>query len=629
MNPRPQHAAGSLPLTLGALGVVFGDIGTSPLYALREAFRPNGLSTSPDHVFGVLSLTFWTLMLVVSIKYAVFVMRADNRGEGGILALLAVLLEGGATGKRARFLTILGLVGAALLLADGTITPAISVLSAVEGLTVATTAVTPWVVPVTLAILFGLFGVQRFGTEKLARFFGPIMLLWFLTQAALGIRWIVRAPQVIAALNPLYGAKLLINEPHVTVIVLGAVVLCVTGAEALYADMGHFGRSPIRKAWTIVVLPALVLNYLGQGAFLLLRQHSVGSSEEIHPFFEMAPAPLIIPLVALATLATVIASQALITGAFSLAQQATELGYVPRLTIVHTSKDVEGQIFVPFVSQLLAVVCALLVIEFKSSSNLAAAYGIAVVTTMFVTTLLLFDVARTTWNWGLRGAVPLALLLLAVDTPLLLANLAKIPAGGWVPLTMGAVLLVLSLTWVWGRNTLADPFVSESFVYPVAPFVEEIVEATRIAGAAVVLTGRADVVPTSFLYHYHRTLVLPHTVVLVTIKTRHVPRIEDDQWLDVRSFGSGIWGVTAHHGFLERIDIAHVLTSCRPHGLELDPEGVDYYLSGLTLVPKASGILRSWRKRLFAFLYHNERSVVSFFNIPTNRVIELGRQVEL
>jgi KUP system potassium uptake protein len=632
---------------LAALGVVYGDLGTNVLFALRECFKPepDGLAPTPENVLSVLSLIFWALTLVVVVKYLTVVLRADNHGEGGILALLALLLRhdpqetGGASTKWSRrsVLTFLGIFGTSLLLADGVITPSISVLSAIEGLGVAAPRLRTWIVPTTLCILIGLFLVQRFGTARLGRYFGPTMLVWFAAIAVAGIPWIVQYPQVLAAFNPWHIVHLFARQPGAGFFLLGAIILCVAGAEALYADMGHFGPRPIRLAWYLVAFPALLLNYFGQGAFVLSREGQIietnleGVAETMHLFYAMVPPALLYPLMILATLATIIASQALITGAYSLAEQAVQLGYAPRLTIIHTSGEVMGQIYVPFINWTLMAACVFLVVTFKESSHLANAYGIAVVGTMVITSLLLFEVMRVCWRWPLSFAGALLGFFLAVDLPLFFSNLTKVLTGGWVPLLFGTGLLIMMSTWRQGRALLSDPRYSGARGLPLDQFLQEMAttKTNRDEETAVVMTATEDVVPEMLLQTLERMHVMPGRLVLLTVRAVPVPRVADDESVEVRDHGNGCYGVTARYGFLDEPDVRRFLSLCTRKGLELDPHLVYFYLSRMTIVTTGQAPLPPWRKLLFAFMYHNARPATSFYHLPPDRVVELGKLVEL
>jgi KUP system potassium uptake protein len=638
--PRPR-----LAMALAALGVVYGDLGTSPLYAVRQCFRPtsNSMTPTPENVLGVMSLIFWALTLVVIAKYLTVVMRADNHGEGGILALLALLRgrrkpdDSERPFSRGAVLASLAVFGTALLLADGMITPAISVLSAVEGLELAAPALDHLVIPTTVVILVALFRVQRHGTARIARVFGPTMLVWFLMIAAMGLPWIVRYPQVLAAVSPHHAVELFLVDPGKAFFLLGAVVLCVTGTEALYADMGHFGRGPIRLAWYGLVFPALLLNYFGQGAFILARNGHIvettpqGDPKTILIFFEMVSPMLLYPVLVVSTLATIIASQALISGAFSLAEQAVQLGYLPRLKIVHTSGEVAGQIYVPVVNWALLLACVLLVVIFKHSSNLAAAYGIAVIGTMLITTLLLGEVTRVCWGWPPAATAALLALLLLVDVPFFVANLAKVVTGGWVPLLVGAVLFTLMATWYRGRSLLLDPTNTRSFAITLKQLIvrSEEMGLRRDEATCVVLTAVEDRVPETVFAAILRTRVLPKRMVLFTVRGEPVPRVAEADVIEIRDYGREFFGVTARHGFLEVPEMPRFLELCRRKGLDLDPQHALFFISRMTVVPTGTTALATWRKRLFAFLHLNARPATAYFHLPPDHVVELGRLIEL
>jgi KUP system potassium uptake protein len=645
-SSRPTEAPRArLTMALAALGVVYGDLGTSPLYAVRQCFlaTPNSITPTPEGVLGVMSLIFWALTLVVIAKYLTVVMRADNHGEGGILALLALLrgrhraADPQQPFSRAAVVAALAVFGTSLLLADGMITPAISVLSAVEGLELATPALQHLVVPITVVILFVLFRVQRHGTARIARVFGPTMLVWFLMIAAMGLPWIVRYPQVLAAVSPHHAVALFVLHPGKAFFLLGAVVLCVTGTEALYADMGHFGRGPIRLAWYGVVFPALLLNYFGQGAFILARNGQIvepnaqGAPQTILIFFEMVSPFLLYPVLVISTLATIIASQALISGAFSLAEQAVHLGYLPRLRIVHTSGEMVGQIYVPLVNWALLVACVVLVVVFKSSSNLADAYGVAVIGTMLITTLLIGEVTRVCWGWPPAATAALLALLLLVDVPFFVANLAKVVTGGWVPLLVGILLFILMTTWYRGRHLLRDPSHSRSFPISLEQLIRwsEEMGLTRDQATCVVLTVVEDRVPETVFGAMKRTRVLPKQLVLFTVRAEPVPRVEEEAVIEIRDYGQEFFGVTARHGFLETPEMPRFLELCKRQGLDLDPHCVMFFISRMTVVPTGHAPLTRWRKQLFAFMYLNARPATSYYRLPPDRVVELGKLIEL
>jgi KUP system potassium uptake protein len=615
-----------LQLSIAALGVVFGDIGTSPLYALREGFYgPHAIAPTPENVLGVLSLIFWALVLVVSVKYLVFILRADNRGEGGILSLMALLLPGRrAAGPRLRAVVSLGLFGAALLYGDGMITPAISVLSAVEGLEVATPLFAPYVIPLTAAILVGLFAFQARGTARIGAVFGPITLLWFVVLAALGIGGLARSPGVLAAVNPLHGITFFAHNGWHGFLVLGAVVLVITGGEALYADMGHFGRRPIRRTWFSIVLPALLLNYFGQGALVL------SDPETAHnPFYRLAPAWALYPLVALATVATVIASQAVISGAFSLTRQAIQLGYSPRLVIEHTSSEEIGQIYVPQVNWALMLATIWLVVTFRSSSNLAAAYGVAVTSTMVITTILFSLVARKRWNWGFERILPLAAFFLAIDLAFLGATLVKIAQGGWFPLAVAAGVYLLMTTWKRGRELLGERLRAAS--PPLDRILADIKagRALRVPGTAVFLTGNPQTTPFALMQNLKHNKVIHEQVVLLTIVTEEVPHVAPAERLEVDALGQGFHRLTAWYGFMEEPNIPRLLERAREHGLVCDPEEVTYVLGRETLLATERPGMAIWREKLFSFLSRNQQRAAAFFQIPPDRAIEVGALIEI
>ncbi len=632
LEPDPHHRVPATGkrlglLTLTALGVVYGDIGTSPLYALRECFNKEyGIPRTPDNVIGVLSLILWSLILVVSIKYIIFILRADNRGEGGILALLALLLQQKRRDedKKRRFMLVaLGLFGAALLYGDGVITPAVSVLSAVEGLNVNTPALASYVVPITVVILFALFMVQRFGTARVGSAFGPIMLVWFVTIGYLGARSILIDPEVLVAANPWHGVQFFHNNGIAGFLTLGAVVLCVTGGEALYADMGHFGKRPIRIAWFAVALPALLVNYFGQGA-LLLRDPSAASN----PFYLLAPPGFTIPLLVIATAAAVVASQALISGAFSLTQQSIQLGYSPRMQIIHTSVKEAGQIYIPEINKALMVGCLLLVVWFKTSSALSAAYGIAVTGTMAITTVLFAVVARSRWNWSKAHVILLTAAFLVLDVSFLLANVVKIEHGGWVPLVMGVGIYVLMSTWKRGRVQLGE--IQAAGALPLNLFLGglERTPPVRVKGTAVFMTSSADGVPVVLLHHLKHNKVLHDTVVLLSVHTRGVPDVPAEKGLTVEPLGLGFFRVVATFGFMQTPHIPDLLQRAAAQGVPIPPMETSYYLGRERLVLTGSAKMWRWRKRIFALMSRNARSATEFFHIPPNRVVELGAQIE-
>jgi KUP system potassium uptake protein len=613
-------------LVLAALGVVYGDIGTSVLYALRECFfGTHAIAVTEENVLGVLSLIFWSLVITVSVKYLLFVMRADNQGEGGILALVALVRsKAGKVGHPA--LVMIGLFGAALLYGDGMITPAISVLSAVEGLDVATQVFEPFVVPITVVILIALFFAQRRGTGGIGAIFGPIMIVWFFTLLALGLPHIVRNPRVLAAVNPVHGFLLLRRERLDALGTLGAVFLSVTGAEALYADMGHFGRRPIRIAWFSLVLPALVVNYMGQGALMLARPET-----REHPFFYLAPGWALLPLVALSTVATVIASQAVISGAFSLTQQAIQLGYSPRFNILHTSAHEKGQVYIPEVNWILMLATVGLVFGFKTSTDLAAAYGMAVTTTMVITTLLAFFVARERWGWGLPHALAVTGAFLVIDLAFFGANVIKIQHGGWFPLLVAAIVYAVMTTWSTGRRLVVRRLADSEV--PLSQFFVSINEKppVRVPGTGIFMTARPEGAPPILVHHLTHNKVLHEHVVLLTVSMLDVPAADPATAITVEQLENGFWRVVARFGFMEAPDVPAALDRARAQGLQWRLEDTTYYLAALTLFTHATARLgmMSWRDKLFVFLSRNARRATNFFQIPPDRVVEIGIQLEI
>jgi KUP system potassium uptake protein len=615
-------------LALGALGVVYGDIGTSPLYALRECFSgPHSIPVTPANVLGVLSLIFWTLILLVSIKYLYFFLRADNRGEGGILALLALAFPsrgGPGEGRVARGMILVGLFGTALLYGDGIITPAISVLSAVEGLAVATSVFQPAVVPITIVILVGLFSIQRHGTGKVGNVFGRVTAVWFTVLIVLGIKGIMVAPGVLAAINPFYAIKFFFSSGWAGFIVLGSVFLVVTGAEALYADMGHFGKRAIRIAWFALVLPALALNYFGQGALLLSNPAAAQN-----PFYLLAPGWALYPLVILATAATVIASQALISGAFSLTMQAVQLGYLPRLKIEHTSSTERGQVYLGVINRTLMLACIGVVLLFRSSSNLAAAYGIAVALTMLITTMLFYFAAPRLWGWSPAKTamivVPFALLQIAFFG----ANLLKVSSGGWLPLFVGLSVFTLLTTWKRGRELLGAKL--QRATLPLELLFQDIAAnpPNTARGTAIYLSGRVGSAPLALLHNLKHNKVLHRRVVFLTISSRDTPYVDDESRLSVETLQEGIYRVIGTYGFMETPDIPKLLKGCKSEGLDLNPNEVSYFLSKETIIPARSPGMPIWRERLFSLMSRNATSPTNFYKLPPSRVIELGMQVEL
>jgi len=617
-----------LPLALTALGVVYGDIGTSPLYAMRECFYgPHGIPPTPDNVLGVLSLIVYALLLVISLKYVAIVMRADNRGEGGILALTALLPAREGRRGGTPVLVLLGLFGAALLYGDGMITPAITVLSAIEGLNVATPLFEPYVVPVTVGILLGVFAIQKHGTDRVGRFFGPIMLAWFAALAALGVSWMQTAPEVLGALDPSHAVRFLLAHGWHGVVVLGAVFLVVTGGEALYADMGHFGRRPIAVAWFVLVLPALLLNYFGQGA-LLINNPAAASN----PFFGLAPGWMLLPMVALATAAAIIASQALISGAFSLTRQAVQLGYSPRMTIDHTSRHEAGQIYVPQVNWALMICTLAIVIGFRSSTALAAAYGIAVTLTMIITAILLHSVAVERWKWPVAAAFAMTGVFLTIDLTFFVANAVKIAQGGWLPLAIGALLFTLMTTWKTGRRLVAARLMARA--EPMEAFLARIAAdpPARVPGTAVFMTAHPSGTPPALAHNLRYNKVLHEHVVTLQVKTMPWPYVDQTdpaERMRIRELGSGIYELTLYYGFMEEADVPAALRLARKEGLPVDEGDTTYFLGRETLIPTKSPGMALWREHLFVVMAKNAMRATGFFKLPPERVVELGVQVEL
>ncbi len=651
--PRERERAESNPtgkrlafLSLTALGVVYGDIGTSPLYSMKECFRSlYGIAPTQSNVYGVLSLIVWVLILVVCVKYLVFIMRADNRGEGGILALLALATRNDTSpGRSSRkyWLVVLGIFGAALLWGDGMITPAISVLGAMEGLQIAAPNLHGATVVIsTVIILFALFALQRHGTSRVGGMFGPIMMIWFLSIGALGVAEIVRSPAILMALNPWWGIRFFVQHALQAFLLLGAVVLVVTGSEALYADMGHFGKRPIRLAWFGFVFPALLLNYFGQGALLLRDPSAVRN-----PFFLLAPHVLLYPLLVIATLAAIVASQALISGAFSLMQQSVQLGYSPRVTIIHTSSREAGQIFIPEVNDVLRVGTIVLVLSFQSVANLSAAYGIAVTGTMVATSLLFYAVARSRWEWSILKAGSLTVGFLIVDVALMAANLVKIESGGWVPIAIAVVIFAMMATWKRGRIMLNR--ILHSGALPLDAFLDDVArrKPTRVPGTAVFMTSSPRGVPVVLLHHLKHNKMLHDQVVLMSILTLDVPEVDSAERVSLEKFEEGFWRITARYGFMQTPDVPDVLNRARALGLRAKPLDTTFYLGRERIIVLAKGEQRTgrapvpdaeegpvldmarWRKKLFVVMSRNARSATEFFNIPPNRVVELGAQVE-
>ncbi|QBF25605.1 potassium transporter Kup [Pseudomonas tructae] len=621
-----HSSAKPLSLLVAAVGVVYGDIGTSPLYTLKEVFSGGyGVPVNHDGVLGILALILWSLIWVVSIKYVVFILRADNQGEGGIMALTALARRASAPYPKLKALMVgCGLIGAALFYGDSMITPAISVLSAVEGLELAFDGIDHWVIPVALVVLVGLFLIQKHGTARIGILFGPVMVTWFVVLGALGVHGILQSPEVLKAFNPVWAVRFFIVHPGMGVAILGAVVLALTGAEALYADMGHFGRKPIARAWFALVLPALVLNYFGQGALLLQNPEAARN-----PFYLLAPGWALIPLVGLSTLATVIASQAVISGAFSLTRQAIQLGYVPRMQIQHTSSDEQGQIYIGAVNWSLMVGVILLVIGFESSGALASAYGVAVTGTMLMTTLLVSTVMLLLWKWPPLLAVPVLLGFLLVDGLFFAANVPKVVQGGAFPVLAGIVLFVLMTTWKRGKQILVERLDEGSLPLPLFIGSIRVQPPHRVEGTAVFLTARPDAVPHALLHNMLHNQVLHKQVVLLTVVSEDTPRVAAQQRFEVEAYGEGFYRVLLHFGFMDEPDVPAALKLCHLEGLDFSPMRTTYFLSRETVIASRLVGMSRWRGLLFAFLLKNANGNLRFFNLPLNRVIELGTQVEI
>jgi len=631
-HPGPMessHEKSSLGgLLVGALGVVFGDIGTSPLYTLHECFAgEHPLDLDRANILGILSLIFWSIMVIVSVKYVIVTMRASNRGEGGSLALLALLHHVKDKPWVAPLVATLGIVAAALFYGDSTITPAVSVLSAIEGVEVAAPGLADYVIPITLVILGGLFAIQKHGTALVGKLFGPVMIVWFSVLAIMGMKNIVHAPYVLAALSPHYGIMFMVNHGLTGFLSLAAVVLAVTGGEALYADMGHFGRSPIALSWYLIVLPALVLNYFGQGALLLTNPDALEN-----PFFLMAPHWALVPLVILAACATVIASQAVISGAFSLTAQAMHLGYLPRMRVLHTSAQEKGQIYIPFLNSMLAVFVFGLVIGFKSSTNLAAAYGIAVTGTMAITTIMVWMVARFIWHWKNKLAYAMLGFFLVVDLAFFLANATKITHGGWFPLAMGAIVFALLMTWKRGRRLVSACRVDASL--PVEDFLRSVLNSPNVSrpkGTAIFLTSVVDAIPPALLHNLKHNAVLHEHTVLLTIEVQDIPHVPEEERLDTLHMGDGIHRLVLRYGFMDSTNIPRTLALATEAqlGFFYEPMKISYFLSRETIIPSSNPGMDPLREKLFAWMSRSAASAMEFFELPVNRVVELGNQIEI
>jgi KUP system potassium uptake protein len=614
-----------LKLAVGAIGIVFGDIGTSPLYAFRETFHGHHhLTLDTFNIMGVISLMFWSMMVVVTLKYVTIIMRADNKGEGGSLALLA-LISGRAGQKRwTAGIVLLGVFATALFYGDSMITPAVSVLSAVEGLAVAAPGSSGFVIPIAVVILVLLFSIQSTGTARVGLLFGPIMLIYFAVIATLGVLSIVQSPAVLQALSPLHAIQFFIRDPLPAFLALGSIVLAVTGAEALYADMGHFGRNPIRVSWLVFVLPALILNYMGQGA-LLMRE---GQHALVSPFYNLAPDSLQLPLVILATMAAIIASQAVISGAFSVTQQAIQLGFIPRLRIEHTSASTAGQIYIPMINWALMIMVILLVLFFQTSSNLTAAYGIAVTGAMFIDNCLLAVVLSVLWQWKRRYAWPLLAMFFTVDLAYLSANMTKIPDGGWFPLLVGFIVFTLLTTWAKGRKLMIERLRESAM--PIKIFIQSAANsASRVPGTAVFMTSTPDGVPHALLHNLKHNKVLHERVILLTVKIKDSPYVPDDKRVTLEDLGKGFHRMVLSYGFMQEADVPLALKQVSQCGSEFKMMDTSFFLARQTLLPSSRPGMMIWREKLFAWMLRNAESAMEFFRLPTNRVVELGSQVEI
>ena len=622
MSPTKSSSAA---LILAAIGVVYGDIGTSVLYAVKEVFGHGHVPFTVENVYGILSMFFWTLTVIVSLKYVVLVLRADNEGEGGLVAMLALASQAVVDKPRLRHvLLVVGIFGTSLFYGDGVITPAISVLSAVEGLEVVSPHFKHYVIPITLVVLFCLFAVQKHGTSGIGRFFGPITLAWFFVIALLGVSQIVTHPTILKAVSPHFALRFMWDNPGTSFIILGATVLCVTGAEALYADLGHFGKRPIRVAWFSVVMPALTLNYFGQGALLLENPAAVKN-----PFFMMAPEWALIPLVLLATAATVIASQALITGAFSVTRQVIQLGYLPRLNIEHTSVRTAGQIYIPFVNWGLFVAIVLAVVMFRSSSNLAAAYGIAVTTDMLITTVLTFFVIRYAWQYPLALCIAATGAFFVVDFLFFASNLLKLFEGGWFPLLIGGSIFMLMLTWKEGRRLMGQMQMAEAI--DLRGFLDSVFvnPPARVDGTAVFMTAEPGVVPNALLHNLKHNKVMHEQNLFVTVRNHEVPWIPMDKRIEMEALGHHCWQVVVHYGFKNDVDLPRALEHARLRGCQLEPMTTSYFLSRDVVIPTLGSGMAPWREKLFAQMHHNASAAADFLNLPNNSVVELGSKVEI
>ncbi|MDX3908809.1 MAG: potassium transporter Kup [Sphingobium sp.] len=619
------HQDATVKLVVGAIGIVFGDIGTSPLYAFRETFAGHHkLTLDPEHILGVVSLMFWSMMLVVTLKYVSIIMRADNKGEGGSLALLALISGQTKTRRWSSGIVLLGVFATALFYGDSMITPAVSVLSAVEGLAVYNHALGPLIIPAAVVILLGLFWIQSAGTNRVATLFGPIMLFYFLTIATLGVLSIWQTPGILVAFNPYWALMFFVTDPLPAFLALGSVVLAVTGAEALYADMGHFGRNPIRISWLFFVLPALMLNYMGQGALLFREGHSA----LVSPFYNLAPQWFQLPLIGIATLAAIIASQAVISGAFSVTQQAIQLGFMPRLRIAHTSASTAGQIYIPLINWGLMVMVILLVLSFRTSSNLTAAYGIAVTGAMFIDNVLLTVLVFRLWKWNRIWAVLLLSIFYVVDGAYLAANLTKIPDGGWFPLFIGFIVFTLLTTWSRGRQLMIERMRESAMPIPV--FIASAANsAVRVPGTAVFMTSTPDGVPHALLHNLKHNKVLHERVILLTVKIIGVPAVPEEHRAKLEDLGRGFFRLVLHYGFMQEPDVPLALKNVTQCGQAFKMMETSFFLARQTLLPSARPGMPIWREKIFAWMLRNAESAMEFFRLPTNRVVELGSQVEI
>jgi len=625
VNQQHRSVSTLAALTLGAIGVVYGDIGTSPLYAFKEVFAHGRVPLTQENIYGVLSMMFWTLTVVVSLKYVALILRADNNGEGGLIAMLALASQAVKDKPVLRNrLLVVGVFGTAIFFGDGVITPAISVLSAVEGLEVAAPGLHHYVVPITLVVLTALFLVQRHGTASVGRFFGPVTALWFIVLAVLGVTHIVKNPAVLWALSPHYALTFMVDHPRIAFIALGSIVLCVTGAEALYADMGHFGKRPIRLAWFTLVMPGLAINYFGQGAMLLAHPENVNN-----PFYEMAPHSLLYPLIALATCATVIASQALITAAFSVTKQAIQLGYLPRLRIAHTSVREAGQIYVPFINWSLYGCIVLAVVVFGSSSKLAAAYGIAVTIDMLITTIMTFFVIRYGWKYPWWLCIAATGFFFVVDLMYFSANIVKVFEGGWFPVAIGGVVFMLMMTWKQGRKLMQERLRDDAI--DLKSFLEAVFISPplRVAGTAVFLVSDQGITPNALLHNLKHNKVLHETNLFVTVRHHEVPWIGFDRRCEIEALGRDCWQVTLNFGFKNDPDVPEALMLLRGRGVQLDDMETSYFLSRDIVIPTLGAGMTMWREKLFASMHHNATGAADFMSLPTNRVVELGSKVEI